>query len=344
MKWTAQPARRRKTAALAASAWVLASLFAPRLARADVSHVVARGHTLEAIAARYHVTVKAIADANHLTPRSTLHPGDTLTIPGVAPAGKGGKPTGKTARVDAKGKSPQGKTKPPTYALKPRTPNVLHVVRIATTESFTIRVVDSRGRMPKDTPKTFERMMRSAGGLAHTIDAKLISLLGKVSNHFGSRPIQVISGFRPYSPTQHTSHSNHNIGRAIDFRVVGVPNEVVRDYLRSLKNVGVGYYPNSSFVHLDVREASAYWIDYSRPGEPPRYNSPNSGADEGTSDVVEDAKFLLYQAPATPKPRLPSDLLGPDTPEATPATPESEGTTSPAAPAAPGGEDQTGQE
>jgi len=34
-------------------------------ARADVKHVVARGHTLEAIARRYHVTQKAIIDANH---------------------------------------------------------------------------------------------------------------------------------------------------------------------------------------------------------------------------------------------------------------------------------------
>ncbi|HEY0711832.1 MAG TPA: hypothetical protein VGF45_04105, partial [Polyangia bacterium] len=31
---------------------------------------------------------------------------------------------------------------------------------------------------------------------------------------------------------------------------------------------GVGYYPNSSFVHLDIRRgASAFWIDYSGPGE-----------------------------------------------------------------------------
>ena len=51
-----------------------------------------------------------------------------------------------------------------------------------------------------------------------------------MSNHFGSRRIDIISGFRPYSPTQYTPHSNHNIGHAVDFRVEGVPNEVVRDF------------------------------------------------------------------------------------------------------------------
>jgi hypothetical protein len=62
----------------------------------------------------------------------------------------------------------------------------------------------------------------------------------------------------------------------------------LRDYCRTLKNVGVGYYPNSTFVHLDVRTTPAFWIDYSKPGEPPRYNAPNVEADEGTSDVTEE--------------------------------------------------------
>ena len=91
----------------------------------------------------------------------------------------------------------------------------------------------------------------------------------------------------------------------MDFRVIGVPNEVVRDYCRSLRNVGCGYYPNSTFVHMDVRETSSFWIDYSRPGEPPRYNAPNLDADEGTSDVGEEAHLAPpdeNEAPATDSP------------------------------------------
>src|SRR5262245_2752790 len=112
-----------------------------------------------------------------------------------------------------------------------------------------------------------------------------------VSDHFGGRPIHVVSGFRPYSPKQYTPHSNHNHGKAIDFMVEGVPNTVVRDYCRQFQNSGVGFYPNSTFVHLDVRTAKAFWIDYSKPGEAPRYDSPAAkrDADETAAEVYGTA-------------------------------------------------------
>jgi hypothetical protein len=54
-------------------------------------------------------------------------------------------------------------------------------------------------------------------------------------------------------------------------RIEGVPNWALRDFLLTLERVGVGYYPNSFHVHLDVREQSASWVDLSRPGQRPRY-------------------------------------------------------------------------
>ncbi|MGH7284824.1 MAG: DUF882 domain-containing protein [Polyangiaceae bacterium] len=256
-------------------------------AGADVTHTVARGHTLEAIAHRYHVTVKAIVDANHLKDPNHLKPGMTLTIPGVQPGpGEKGKST--------KGASGSGASTDPTkaYAMRAKTPGVIHAMRLLTNEAFTIRVSDRRGRQTPTALKQFEKMLRAANGSTHPIDPRLIALAAIVSNHFGSRKLEYISGFRPYSPTQYTPHSNHNLGRAMDFRVEGVPNEALRDYCRTLKNVGVGYYPNSTFVHLDVRTTPAYWIDFSKPGEPPRYNSPNVEADEGTSDVGNEMKAI----------------------------------------------------
>jgi hypothetical protein len=110
------------------------------------------------------------------------------------------------------------------------------------------------------------------------------------------------------------------VGKAVDFRVLGVPNEAVRDYCRMLRDVGCGYYPNSTFVHMDVREKPSFWIDYSRPGEPPRYNAPNLDADEGTSDVGEEAHLspageAADQAPAAPAPSAaPSAAPAPSAP------------------------------
>src|SRR5271156_2447304 len=71
---------------LAAVPLVIASiLLSGSAARADISFVVARGHTIEAIAHRYHVTVQSILDANHLKDARHLRVGETLTIPGVQP-------------------------------------------------------------------------------------------------------------------------------------------------------------------------------------------------------------------------------------------------------------------
>jgi uncharacterized protein YcbK (DUF882 family)/LysM repeat protein len=310
-------------------------LLAPLAARADVTHVIGKGHTIETIAHRYHVSPKAIIEANHLKDTKHLKVGDTLIIPGVqAPknaahgkdhkgaddklrAGDGETPlrgsgapadghgaaasTHTTARVDHEAEKRReaddaadrrrGLLDPTAphhdaYEAKPKEADVVHATRLG--ENFTIRVKDHHGKIPPAAIKEFGKLMRS-GSAEHGIDPRLVALVGIVSNHFGGRELEVVSGFRPYSPTQYTPHSNHNFGKALDFRVRGVPNETLRDFCRTLRNVGVGYYPNSTFVHLDVREAPGFWIDYSRPGEPPRYNSPNVSADEGTSDVPEDA-------------------------------------------------------
>lgn len=271
--------------------------------RADVKHVIGRGHTIDAISKRYHVASKVILDANHIKDPRHLKVGDTLVIPGAQPAGGQAQPQAKAtqATLAAAVKPPPKKpAAPPTYAARAKTPGVVHLHRMATSEDFTLRVNDRRGRVPPTTTKSFEQVLRYPNGQTHPIDARLIALLGIVSDHFGSRKVEVISGFRPYSPTQYTAHSNHNVGHAVDFRVPGVPNEVVRDYCRTLRNVGVGYYPNSTFVHLDVRASSAFWIDYSKPGEPPKYNAPNLDPDEGASDVGAEGHLSNTQGePAT---------------------------------------------
>jgi len=275
-----------------AAAFLLISLPSMR-AHADVKHVVQRGHTLDAIAHRYHVTVKAIADANHIHDPQRLRVGQELVIPGVnpppphpAPAnGHGATPPGAHPAVP---QHPAPPPRPVTYAARPKAPGVVHGKRLAFAEDFSFRVSDRRGRVAPTTLKTAEHLFRSPGGQSHPIDARLLALLGIVSDHFGSRPIEIISGFRPYTTTQYTAHSNHNVGNAVDFRVAGVPNEALRDFCRTLRNVGCGYYPNSVFVHMDTRATSAFWIDYSKPGEPPHYNAPNLGADEGTSDVGDE--------------------------------------------------------
>jgi hypothetical protein len=140
------------------------------------------------------------------------------------------------------------------------------------------------------------------------MNPRLLRLLAIVSDHFGGRTIHVISAFRPFRRGQYTAHSKHNIGNAVDFRVEGVPNRVVRDFCTTLPNTGCGYYPRSVFVHMDVRPESVTWVDWSGPGQRPMYGSmsgppptrshgsshgasrggSSSNADESVDDVADE--------------------------------------------------------
>jgi uncharacterized protein YcbK (DUF882 family) len=271
-----------------------------RSAWADVTHVVQRGHTLEAIAHRYHVSEKAIIEANHLKDPTHLKPGQELVIPGVeGKKKKGDKPVKGGEKSEERGPkpgraaiaavepAPMPRTVGPKGAAETR---VLArgedgtVQALRTGEAFRVRVKDDHGHIPPSALKAFERMMRQ-GNATHPVDPRLVALVGIVSNHFGGRPLEIVSGYRAYSPSQYSPHSNHNLGKALDFRVRGVNNVELCDFCRTLRSAGCGFYPNSTFVHLDVRETKAYWVDYARPGEPPKYDKGGATADEGMGEV-----------------------------------------------------------
>ncbi len=71
------------------------------------------------------------------------------------------------------------------------------------------------------------------------------------------------SGDGPTSP--------HLKGWAIDLSVEGQPHKSLWEYLKRLDLVGLGYYPNCDFIHLDSRPKKYYWIDKSFPGKPADY-------------------------------------------------------------------------
>jgi uncharacterized protein YcbK (DUF882 family) len=94
-----------------------------------------------------------------------------------------------------------------------------------------------------------------------TIDPELILLLDRVSSQFSNNEvIHVISGYRSPETNQmlHEStggvakHSMHMEGKAIDVRIPGRDLERLHQAALALKGGGVGYYPDSQFVHMDT--------------------------------------------------------------------------------------------
>lgn len=293
---------RTVSALVCASALALASASAsaaptPRPLGGSRVHVVYPGQTLAMIAKRYNVSIDALCKANGITRRSPIRPkqrlvlpardGDTVPASLEKPAPEDEKPAEKSAKADKGDKTEKAKSEKADKPGKGKKKGSLLVLQ-SYTGSWRGQVY-KKGKITDAARTGIEKVLAAwRTGQHQPINDRLIRILVKVSDHFGGKPIKVVSGYRPYSPTQYTPHSRHNSGHAVDFAIPGVSNTVLRDYCRKLANVGCGYYPNSSFVHLDVRESAAYWVDFSGPGQAPRY-ADSHGRDPGEAEREEPA-------------------------------------------------------
>jgi uncharacterized protein YcbK (DUF882 family) len=93
------------------------------------------------------------------------------------------------------------------------------------------------------------------------MDPELIDLLWEVHRETGAKePIWIVCGYR--SPSTNSAlrrrssgvakFSQHMLGKAIDFYIPGVPLDQLRAAGLRAQRGGVGYYPSSSFVHMDT--------------------------------------------------------------------------------------------
>jgi LysM repeat protein len=254
-----------------------------------VTHTVHSGQRLESIAKRYGVSIEALCSANGIRRKDTLKPGQLLTIPKPDEIGS------RTESADADKVRVYGPPKRKGY-----------VELMTYNARWRGQVTDKKGRVRPEAAQSVSTLLGATGGRPR-IDTRLIKLLSQISDKFGGRPIRIVSGYRT---TSYFEDSRHKVSRAVDFSIPGVPNGVLRDYLRTLRDVGVGYYPNSSFVHLDVRVGAAYWVDYARPGEAPR--DRQHAEDVGDKDLDRELNELLKKTAAgvtsAPAPMPEADL------------------------------------
>jgi uncharacterized protein YcbK (DUF882 family) len=89
--------------------------------------------------------------------------------------------------------------------------------------------------------------------LLHNLMTRLGKPGGVVDIVCGYRSPETNQLLREQAPqTGVAEHSQHIEGRAIDIRVPGVGTAQLRNAAQSLDAGGVGYYPKSQFVHVDV--------------------------------------------------------------------------------------------
>jgi uncharacterized protein YcbK (DUF882 family) len=180
---------------------------------------------------------------------------------------------------------------------------------------------DKGGFAAADLDRAAHLLREPSTGNEHPIEPRLLDLAYRLQAHFKAHEVRVVSAYR----TPHGGGSNHGRGRALDLVVPGATDEEVAKFARELGYVGVGVYPTSGFVHLDVRDRSYFWVDASGPGRRNRERGV-------LADLARKSDELAGGRGERPSPPV---TLGKDVDAALVARPGA-----PAAPAGPADEDE----
>jgi uncharacterized protein YcbK (DUF882 family) len=151
----------------------------------------------------------------------------------------------------------------------------IELMHLTTHATLTLRPASKSGGFGRKSLRAVNQLLRCHHtGQRHAISQRLVDIIYQTARHFRSAKVLVIAGYRAPQVAKQKGNprSHHKLGLACDFRLVGVSIEALRDHLRrTYRHIGVGYYPNSGFVHVDVgRGKDAFWVDYSGPGQPAR--------------------------------------------------------------------------
>ncbi len=238
-----------------------------KLVKGGVLHTVQSGQSLWTIARAYNTSTDRIVKRNALSTEEPLKVGQELLIPGV---------------------------KGVISAKSQRGGSLVRFVRVHNNKRARLRLLNRKGRVIPKSRLALSKLARDRRGRHRfrLLHPRLVQNLQRVADQFPGETIVIVSGYR--SPRKGHRRSKHGLGHALDFRVTNVPNKTLYEYIKSLPRVGAGYYPNSVFVHMDVRDRSYTWTDLAGPGEAARYVKPGEETDiEAAADVASDDELAL---------------------------------------------------
>ena len=151
----------------------------------------------------------------------------------------------------------------------------------STGQSALVRLYDDVGHVDEREASRLDALLadtRDPKNCASiSLDRRTLQLAVRAAFHFRVAEVEVVSAYRRPGRRREGPHAS---GRAIDFKLPGVPARTLASYLRTHPRVGVGVYthPKTLFVHLDDREHSFHWLDASPPGRTWREQSLGGGA------------------------------------------------------------------
>jgi uncharacterized protein YcbK (DUF882 family) len=148
--------------------------------------------------------------------------------------------------------------------LPPPPSGNLYLFRTVEKESLKVNIFNPDGSYNVDAMKAASHMLRCRRtDTEREMEPRLLAILSHVFDHFGERRIDVVSGYR----NQRKMTSYHYKGSAADIRIEGVPARKLKAFVETLDagGMGIGIYPITGFVHVDVRPPPSYrWVDYAK--------------------------------------------------------------------------------
>jgi uncharacterized protein YcbK (DUF882 family) len=142
-------------------------------------------------------------------------------------------------------------------------------VEIVTVESASFSLARCDGTAIPAAVEHLSKLLAAPSG--HRLDARLVAQLQAAADHFRDRETPRVVLLSAYKPASEGNY--HSTGRALDFRIDGIKDDALFAFCKTLPDTGCGYYPDSSFVHMDVRAPGTghvAWTDASHSGEAPR--------------------------------------------------------------------------
>lgn len=151
---------------------------------------------------------------------------------------------------------------PSTFARSARADQrVLAFYNIHTGERLNSTYWENGQYIPQELHAINTLLRDHRSGATVQMDRKLLDLLYVIQDSVGKRNnFEVISAYRSASSNASlrkagsgvAKRSLHMQGRAIDIRLPGVELKQLRQAALNLRAGGVGYYPESNFIHLDT--------------------------------------------------------------------------------------------
>jgi LysM repeat protein len=247
-----------------------------RVVKGGVRHTIQPGQSLWIIARAYNVKGDQIAKVNGFKTDDPLSVGKEIFIPGAR----------EVVPVRVKG-----------FVIQS-----VRFVRVWNDKTATLKLMTNSGRINKRSREILSKLAGPKRRPRRTrlLHPRLLHMLQRVAERYPGQRIEIISGVRPRKKGQELS--KHNVGRALDFRVQGIPRKELYHFVKQLPKTGAGYYPNSVFIHMDVRDRKANWTDMSGPGERAQYlKRGQKWSPDSEASALENEETRIIESAAETK-------------------------------------------